>query len=113
VTCDTQPPDYWKNFRTTAPDGSSMPIPVTLTCGNAVAAAWLTLGKPPGVTAVEFGFGVWCDFEAGCPAAPPNHGHVVFHFAGRTSVVASVQADETGRVTVSATFTVPTHPPSS
>jgi hypothetical protein len=111
--CDTQTPDYWKAFETTGPGGSPVPIPVTLTCENAVAAAWFTIGEPPGVASVVFGFGAWCDFEPGCPALPPNVGHVVFHFEGGSTVVASVRADDVGRVTVDDTTTVQTHPPSS
>jgi hypothetical protein len=77
-----------------------VPIAITLTCGNAVAAARDLVGPDLGIAYIEFGFGWWCPPGFFCAMSPPNVGHVIFHTRGRRpDIVVSVRADDAGRVT--------------
>jgi hypothetical protein len=80
--------------------GSPVPIVITLTCENAVAAAKQHVGPDPAVVSIEFGYGWWCPPGFFCVMSPPNAGHVIFHTRGRRpDIVVSVKADAAGRVT--------------
>jgi hypothetical protein len=98
ATCHNDPPEWWANSRTTAPDGSQVPVVITLTCGNAVVAAWSAVSDRAGITSAEFTMGVMCLPEMACPAAPPNTGQVVFHRSDSTGVYVTVQSDTSGTV---------------
>jgi hypothetical protein len=113
ATCDTTLPDHWKAFTTVGPSGTVIPVPVTLTCDRAVAAAWRAIGAPAGVSTASFAFGAWCDIEAGCPGLPPNYGHVVFQFIDGETVVVSVRSDDLGQVLVQDKTTIPRASPGS
>jgi hypothetical protein len=93
VTCGR--PTTWDRT-----DAHGSPIPILLTCENAVAAAEAFLGADPDIVSVEFGYRWWCPRDRLCAASLPNGGHVIFHLGGRKpDVVVSVSADAAGRVT--------------
>jgi hypothetical protein len=79
-------------------NSSQVPIVITLTCENAVAAAEAVVGLQPAVAYIEFAFGYWCPPGAFCAASLPNTGYVVFHRKGRLpDLLVAVTADETGK----------------
>jgi hypothetical protein len=93
-------------------DPSGSPIPVTLTCENAVAAAEAVVGADPGITYIEFDYRRWCPPGYFCVASGLNDGHVIFHVKGRgPDILVTVVADKAG--TVSASSPQPLPSPSS
>jgi hypothetical protein len=98
TTCHNYSPEWWAKWRTTAPDGSQVPVAITLTCENAVVAAWNAVSDRAGITSAEFTMGVMCLPQMPCPAAPPNTGQVAFHRSDGTGVYVTVQSDASGTV---------------
>ena len=93
-------------------DEAGSPIPVTLTCEAAVAAARALAG--PGVVAdrIEFAYGYYCPPGYFCVASGPNEGHVIFRRpAPGPDLVVQVSADPAGRVTAQGPVPVPTPSP--
>lgn len=89
-------------------DASGSPIPVTLTCENAVAAAEAVIAPDPAIAYIEFGYRRWCPPGYFCVASGPNDGHVIFHVKGRgPDILVQVVADEAGRVTASSPQPMP------
>jgi hypothetical protein len=83
-------------------NGSQVPIPITLTCENAVAAARRVVGPDPALAYIEFHYGGWCPPGARCAALGPSHGYVIVHTKGlRSDVLVAVTADAAGKVTAS------------
>jgi hypothetical protein len=83
-------------------DDSGSPIPVALTCENAVAAAKAVVGPDPAIADIEFDYGRWCPPGYFCVMSTMNDGHVIFHMKGvRPDILVSVVADEAGKVTTS------------
>lgn len=96
IECD-QNTSTWT--RTDA-NGSQVPIIITLTCENAVAAAKTVVGPDPAVAYIEFAYGYFCPPNARCAMSQPNTGHVIFHTKGRRpDILVSVKADAAGKVT--------------
>jgi hypothetical protein len=100
VVCNNDRPEWWAQWKTAAPDGSQVPVVITLTCDAAVAAAWRFVNDPTNVTWVEFNMGGICLPEMTCPAAMPNIGQVVFHLRDGAGRYVDVAADAHGRVSV-------------
>jgi len=83
-------------------DDSGSPIPVTLTCENAVAAAKAVVGPDAAITSIEFDYFRWCTRGDFCVMSTWNDGHVIFHVKGlRPDILVNVVADASGRVTAS------------
>jgi hypothetical protein len=81
-------------------NGSQVPIVITLTCENAIAAAWAAVGPDPAVASIDFHYGRWCPPGALCAATLPNQGYVIFHRSGQgRDVMVLVEADDAGKVT--------------
>ncbi|TMB55960.1 MAG: hypothetical protein E6J47_06010 [Chloroflexi bacterium] len=96
VRCD-RVPDYWLPA-----DASGSPIPVTLMCDNAVAAAEAAVGADPGITSIEFHYFFWCRPGVYCSITTANNGHVIFHLTGlRPDILVQVWVDEAGGVAAS------------
>ena len=97
----------------TEANGSQVPIVITLTCENAVAAANTVVGPDPAVAYIEFTYGDFlCPPNTPCPALPPNTGYVVFHRKGLLpEILVEVTADETGKVTASEPTPLPSPSP--
>ena len=92
TTCNNAPPSWWTGWRSAGPDGSAVPVAITLTCEGAVRAAWALVQNPGDVVSAEFNMGDHCLPEMMCPASEPNTGQVVFHLrdgVGRYIVVSS------------------------
>ena len=89
-------------------DPSGSPIPVTLTCENAVAAAKAVVAPDPAIAYIEFDYGRWCPPGFFCVMSTMNDGHVIFHVNGlRPDILVQVVADEAGRVTASSPQPMP------
>lgn len=102
ITCDPVP-DHWLPA-----DAAGSPLPVTLTCENAVAAAEAAIGRDPGVVSIEFHYFFYCPPGRYCAITTANDGHVVFHLAGgHPDRVVQVWVDETGRVVASSPEPMP------
>lgn len=98
IECDHNTSIWFENDA----HGSQVPIVITLTCENAVAAAMDLVGPNPAIDSIEFHFGWYCPPGAFCAVTQPNTGHVIFHFNRRQSdTVVSVTADAAGKVTAS------------
>lgn len=96
VVCDRSTP------ASAGTDDAGSPIPVTLTCENAVAAAKAAVGPDPNIASIEFAYFFWCPPGAFCVASTLNDGHVIFHMAGdRPDIVVDVRSDQAGSVTAS------------
>ena len=94
-------------------NGSQVPIAITLTCENAVAAAKAVVGPDPAVAYIEFAFGSWCPPGTFCALSLPNTGHVVFHRKGLLpDLLVGVTADATGQVTATEPTPLPSPSPS-
>lgn len=94
-------------------NGSQVPIAITLTCENAVAAAKVVVGPQPALAYVEFAFGFWCPPGAFCAASLPNTGHVIFHRKSLLpDLLVGVTADDAGRVTATQPTPLPSPLPS-
>ena len=92
-------------------DDAGSPIPVTLTCEAAVAAAKAVVGPDPAITYIEFDYLRWCPPGFFCAMSTFNDGHVIFHMNGqRPDIVVQVMADEAGRVTASSPQPLPSPP---
>lgn len=106
------PPDETSPWFITDANGSPVPIVVTLSCENAVAAAKAVVGPDPTVTYIEFAYGPWCPPGVFCALSLPNTGHVVFHRKGLLpDLLVGVRADKAGKVT--ATDATPLPSPAS
>lgn len=83
-------------------NGSAVPLVITLTCENAVAAAKALVGPGQDIASIEFDYGYWLPPGAHTAggATRPNTGHVIFHTNGPDLLV-SVKADDAGKVTAS------------
>jgi len=102
VVCDHSAPT------SAGTDPSGSPIPVTLTCQNAVAAAEALVGADPGITYIEFDYRRWCPPGYFCVASGLNDGHVIFHVKGRgPDILVTVVADKAGTVTASSPQPMP------
>ncbi len=89
-------------------DQLGSPIPVRLTCENAVAAAEAVVGPDPAIAYIEFDFGRWCPPGDYCVLSTANDGHVIFHVHGlRPDILVQVRADEAGRVIASSPEPMP------
>lgn len=98
---------------TTDANGSQVPIVITLTCENAVAAAKAVVGPDQAVAYIEFAFGYWCPPGAYCALSLPNTGHVVFHRKGLLpNLLVGVTADDAGKVTATQPTPFPSPSPS-
>jgi len=96
VVCDRSAPT------SAGTDDAGSPIPVMLTCGNAVAAARAVVGPGQGIAFIEFDYFRWCPPGYFCVASTLNDGHVIFHMKDpRPDIVVDVAADDAGRVTAS------------
>ena len=96
VVCDERAP------ASAGTDDSGSPIPVTLTCENAVDAAKALVGSDPAIAYIEFNYFRWCPPGYFCVMSTWNDGHVIFHMKGlRPDISLDVAADESGRVTAS------------
>lgn len=94
-------------------NGSQVPIAITLTCENAVAAAKDVVGPQPALAYIEFAFGHWCPPGALCAISLPNTGHVVFHRKSLfPDLLVGVTADGTGKVTATQPVPLPLASPS-
>ncbi len=94
-------------------NGSQVPIAITLTCENGVAAAKAVVGPDPAVADIEFAFGAWCPPGAFCALTLPNTGHVVFHRKGPLpDLLVRVTADGAGKVTATQPTALPSPSPS-
>jgi len=83
-------------------EDSGSPIPVTLTCENAVAAAKAVVGPDAAIASIEFDYFRWCPRGDFCVMSTWNDGRVIFHVKGlRPDILVDVVADESGRVTAS------------
>jgi len=102
VVCDRSAP------ASAGTDDSGSPIPVTLTCENAVAAAKAVVGPDPAIAYIEFDYFRWCPPGYFCRMSTWNDGHVIFHMNGlRPDILVDVVADESGRVTASSPQPMP------
>ncbi len=102
VVCDRSGPT------SAGTDASGSPIPVTLTCENAVAAARGVVGSDPAIAYIEFDYLFWCPPGDFCVWSGFNDGHVIFHMNGkRPDIVVDVMADEAGRVKASSPQPMP------
>jgi hypothetical protein len=83
-------------------DDSGSPIPVTLTCDKAVAAAEAALGPDPGIASIEFHYRYLCPPGNFCVVTTENDGHVIFHLTRRRpDIVVQIHTDQSGRVIAS------------
>ena len=97
----------------TEANGSQVPIAITLTCENAVAAAKAVVGPQPALAYIEFGIGFWCPPGASCAVALPNRGFVVFHRKSLLpDLLVNVTEDDTGKVTATQPRPLPLPSPS-
>lgn len=105
VSCDQ--PGTWTITDTA---GSEVPIPITLTCDKAVAAAWARLGSDSAIASIEFHYNDYCPPGWRCgPPTDPDRGHVVFHPAdGRPDMLLPVQSDQAGNVVAEGPGPMPT-----
>lgn len=105
VSCD--PPGTWT---ITDAAGSEVPVPITLTCDKAEAAAWARLGPDPAIASIEFHYHNYCPPGWRCgPPSDPNVGHVIFHPAdGRPDMLFPVRSDKDGNVTAEGPGPLPT-----
>jgi len=102
VVCDHSAPS------SAGTDSFGSPIPVTLTCQSAVAAAEAVVGADPGITYIEFDYRRWCPPGYFCVASGLNDGHVIFHVKGRgPDILVTVVADKAGTVTASSPQPLP------
>ena len=102
VVCDHSAPS------SAGTDASGSPIPVTLTCENAVAAAEAVVGPDPAIAYIEFDYLRWCPPGTFCVVSTMNDGHVIFHMRGlRPDILVEVVADEAGKVTASSPQPLP------
>lgn len=102
VVCDRSAPT------SAGTDDSGSPIPITLSCENAVAAAKAVVGPDSASAYIEFDYFFWCPPGAFCAMSTWNDGHVIFHMRGlRPDVVVQVVADDAGRVTASSPQPMP------
>jgi hypothetical protein len=91
--------------------GSEVPISITLTCENAVAAAKASAGPQPATELIEFSYGHWCQPGFFCALALPNTGHVIFRRTGTLpDLLVGVTADAVGKVTATAPGLLPSSP---
>jgi hypothetical protein len=89
-------------------DDAGSPIPVTLTCENAVDAAEAVVGADPDITSIEFDYRRWCPPGFFCVLSGLNDGHVIFHMDGPgPDIVVSVVADKAGAVSASSPQPLP------
>lgn len=96
VVCDQTTP------ASAGTDDSGSPIPVALTCENAVDAAKAVFGPDPAIAYIEFNYFRWCPPGYFCVMSTWNDGHVIFHMNGlRPDINLDVAADESGTVTAS------------
>ena len=110
IVCD---PDTGQYAREVGPDGSLVPVVITLTCDRAVTAARAVVAHDSDIDWIEFAFGPWCPPGAFCSLILPNTGHVVFHMKhARPDIVVDVRSDAAGTVTISEPFTIPSPSPS-
>ena len=101
-------PDIGQYAREVGPDGSLVPVVITLTCDRAVAAAREVVGPDREVESIEFGYGPWCPPGAFCALIQPNTGHIVFRIReSQLDLVVNVRSDASGRVTASAPLAIP------
>ena len=106
VVCDHSKP------ASAGTDDSGSPIPVTLTCQNAVAAAEALVGADPGIVSIEFDYLRWCPPGFYCALSGLNDGHVIFHIAGLgPDILVDVVADKAGRVSASSPQLLPSPSP--
>ncbi len=110
VVCQPNTTPVWAK---TEANGSQVPIVITLTCENAVAAAKTVVGPDPAVAYIEFTYGDFlCPPNTPCPALPPNTGYVVFHRKGLLpELLVWVTADETGKAIASEPTPLPSPSP--
>ncbi len=105
LSCDSQ----GSAWTTTDENGSFIPVELTLTCGNAVAAAERVL--PPtsaAITTIGFHQGGYCPpLPRKCAVAMPDNGYVVFTLDDGTTLWATVSAKN---ATVTATLQGPFPP---
>jgi hypothetical protein len=102
VVCDRSAP------ASAGTDDAGSPIPVMLTCANAVTAAEAALGPDLAIASIEFDYFFWCPPGYFCVASTLNDGHVIFHMNGeRPDMVVDVVADAAGSVTASKPQPVP------
>ena len=102
VVCDHSAPS------SAGTDSFGSPIPVTLICENAVAAAKAVVGPDPAIASIEFDYFFWCPPGMFCVASTMNDGHVIFHMKGqRPDILVTVVADKAGRVTASSPQPMP------
>jgi hypothetical protein len=102
VVCDRSAPT------SAGTDQFGSPIPVRLTCENAVAAAEAVVGPDPAIAYIEFDFGRWCPSGYFCALSTMNDGHVIFHVKGlRPDILVQVRADEAGKVTAASPQPMP------
>jgi hypothetical protein len=85
-------PDYWLPT-----NASGSPIPVALTCANAVTAAEAAVGPDPDISSIEFHYFFFCPPGVYCAIKTANDGHVIFHLSGlRPDILVQVHVDEEG-----------------
>jgi hypothetical protein len=102
VTCDPLP-DYGLPA-----DAAGSPIPVTLTCAKAVAAAEVILGPDPRISSIEFHYFFWCPPGRYCSITTANNGHVIFHLtSGHPDDLVQVWVDDAGQVRASSPQPMP------
>jgi hypothetical protein len=102
VVCDRSAPG------SAGTDDLGSPIPVTLTCENAVAAAEAVVVPDPGIAYIEFDYLRYCPPGMFCTWSGFNDGHVIFRAKGRRpDILVNVHADEAGRVTASSPQPLP------
>ena len=106
VVCDRSTPT------SAGTDAAGSPIPVKLTCANAVAAAERVIAPDLAVAWIEFDYLHWCPPGDFCAWSGLNDGHVIFHVAGAgPDEVVQVTADAAGRVTASKPQPLPSPSP--
>jgi len=106
ISCDPVP-DHWLPA-----DAAGSPLPVKLTCANAVAAAEAAIGPQSGISVIEFHYFFWCAPGRYCGITTANNGHVIVHLTGgRPDILVEVWADGVGRVTASSPEPMPSPSP--
>jgi hypothetical protein len=83
-----------------------VPVPTTLTCEKAVAAAWARVGPDRDIASIEFHYGSYCPSE--CPLAGFDWGYVLVHPGnGRPDMLLRVHSDKAGNVSADGPRPVP------
>jgi hypothetical protein len=106
VECDREPEGY-----TIDAQGSEIPIPVRLTCADAVRAALIELGDRSGAVSIEFHYGAYCPPGEFCVFTDINRGYVVLHPRIGPASTVEVFIDAKGHITTSVIEPYPPYTP--